>query len=180
MAKRSRLFNVVIFYILIAVMSVTICGCYGNRDDKVYKINKNDYAVIYDRAVTYAKESFIETHLTQRSAGDQDSYEQYPKTYCILVGNENDYNEIFNEFLDDIDFDKEMIIVYCFSCIYNGCGYKIRNINSAGESMIIVISHIPPSSYSCGGLKYTSAPTYRIIAIKTSVTGLKSVNITED
>ena len=175
MAKRERIFNVFALCGLIAIM---LCGCY-NRDGKVFKFNHgNDYAIIYDRALTYAKESFIETHLTSGpSYNDMQALdENYPKTYCILVDNENDFCEIFDEFPDDIDFDKESLIVYCFSCIYNGNGYKICKINSVGESMSIEISHIPPSKPHG---KYVSAPTYRIIAIKTSVVNLKSASVKE-
>lgn len=160
-------------------VGIMLCGCFDkNGADKVYEINKNDYAIIYDRAITGAKESFIETHLTYGASYEHEQAldKNCPKTYCILVDNENALWEIFDEFPDDVDFDTETVIVYCFTCIYNGSRYKIRKINLDGNSMSMEIAHIPPSNPFA---KYVSAPIYRIVAIKTSITELRSVNIKE-
>ncbi|MBO4262367.1 MAG: hypothetical protein J5903_01120, partial [Clostridia bacterium] len=59
-----------------------------------------------------------------------------------------------------------IIVVYCFSCIYNGNDYEIKSVKEENGELNIEIGHIVPYDPSGEAIGYTSAPIYRVIVLQ--------------
>lgn len=77
-------------------------------------------AQLFDSATDWIKEDFINDNLVGYSENSS-----YPTERVFVVKNQEEYEEIFLESIDDfdVDFDTQMLVVYTFETIYH------RNIN---------------------------------------------------
>lgn len=73
-------------------------------------------AQLFDSATDWIKEEFINDNLVGYSEDDS-----YPAERVFAVKNQEEYDEIFIESIDDfdVDFGTQMLIVYTFETIYH-------------------------------------------------------------
>ena len=73
-------------------------------------------AQLFDSATDWIKEDFINDNIVGYSENGT-----YPTERVFIVKNQEEYDEIFNESIDDfgIDFDTQMLVVYTFETIYH-------------------------------------------------------------
>lgn len=110
----------------IAVVLVCICvfgviGCNQQPqqvEGNVGCVDNNYNAELYDTAGEWINEDFAKNNLV-RTLGDPEN--DYPKSLVFIVDNQEDYNQIFNENAApiNVDFDKQMLVVYTFSTEYH-------------------------------------------------------------
>ena len=77
--------------------------------------NVNYNATFYDNAKEWINEDFINDNLVFLESGS------YPTERIFIVKNQDEYNEIFVEGIDEfsVDFNSQMIVVYTFATIYH-------------------------------------------------------------
>ena len=73
-------------------------------------------AQFFDSATDWIKEDFINDNLVGYSENGT-----YPTERVFVVKNQEEYDEIFIESIDDfdIDFDTQMLVIYTFETIYH-------------------------------------------------------------
>ena len=73
-------------------------------------------AQLFDFTTDWIKEEFINDNLVGYSENSA-----YPTERVFIVKNQEEYDEIFNESIDDfdIDFGTQMLVVYTFETIYH-------------------------------------------------------------
>lgn len=98
-------------------------------------------AVLYDSSVNFINEKFQSQNLIRGSLDNDENKNDYPATRTFIVKNQEDFEKIFvydfSEF--EIDFDKEMLIVYTFLTEYV-LPAKITNMTLNGETLTIEFS----------------------------------------
>ena len=74
-------------------------------------------AQLFDSASAWIKEDFINDNPVVYYSGNS----TYPTERVFVVKNQEEYDEIFNESIDDfdIDFETQMVVVYTFGTIYH-------------------------------------------------------------
>lgn len=128
MAKKSRLLAVVLFFMLLS-------GC---GDVKVPY-----HAVMYgnlNETGQYLKSDFYESNLTYGSYSTvQEDYiqdENIPISLTKIIKTEDAYDRVFKEFPAEVDFEKSMILMYCFTTVSNNT-YDIKHISVVGKNIMI-------------------------------------------
>ena len=133
---------------VLALSAIFLCGCHNTE------INYND--TLYDLVLDYLNDEYLSAHSTHGiyhiAYLENDTR---PDEYIELIDNEEDFILAFNSFPDEIDFDKEMLILYFFS------GDIIVN-TSTGERIF---------SYSIANLTYAENKIEIFFAKKQLVEG---------
>lgn len=111
-----------------------LSGCY-----KLIPYHALMYGNVYENR-HYFNDEFYENNLTEGSWSEkEDSYvsgENYPKERTVIINNENDFNVTFKDFPVDVDFDKSIIVLHCFTTS-SGSKYKIKSIKKDNETIVI-------------------------------------------
>lgn len=114
-------------------------GCGGNK----LPYNAVMYGEIYTNR-TWLQDEFYEANLTSGSwSSVQEEYvssEAYPPTRTRIITNSAEYNEVFKSFPVDVDFEKTMIVMHCFTTASSG-NYEIKNIILDEQSLTINYKH---------------------------------------
>lgn len=109
MKTMKKLLSLVLAVLLMLCVSISLVGC--------KKIDHN--AVIITDGIRYQEEWLKENHVY--GAYDENGEEKYdentPKSRTYLIKNQDELDEVFSEF-PEIDFENEMLIVYCYRTIY--------------------------------------------------------------
>lgn len=97
--------------------------------------------------------------------------ETYPESRTFIVENSEVYNRIFNNDIEnfDVDFNKQMLIVYTFRAINH------RNLKLISVNLQDAILRITFESISKSGIGDTCMPYQRWIVIKLDKIEVKSV-----
>ena len=97
--------------------------------------------------------------------------ETYPESRTFIVENSEVYNRIFNNDIEnfDVDFNKQMLIVYTFMAINH------RNLKLISVNLQDAILRITFESVSKSGIGDTCIPYQRWIVIKLDKIEVKSV-----
>jgi hypothetical protein len=121
-------------------------------------------AVIYDNVGTLANEEFLKDNLTQ-GAYYEDEYldDSYPKSINYVIKNQEKFEKTFVDFPTGIDFEKEMLLVYFFTCASMVRPYEISKINIDSQILKIDIKSVPPKQGAVGD---ATKPKQRCIAVK--------------
>lgn len=114
------------------------------------------HAIIYGNVNEnrrYLNKEFYENNLTEGAySEEQKSYvsgESYPKERTVIIDNEIDFNNTFKEFPLNVDFNKSILILHCFTTS-SSSEYVIKNVEKVDESVII--------NYTRPVKKYKSPP----------------------
>ena len=109
MKKMKKLFATLSAVLLMLCMSISLVGC--------KKIDHN--AVIITDVIRYQEEWLKDNHVygAYDENGEENYDENTPKSRTYLIKNQDEHDEVFSEF-PEIDFENEMLIVYCYRTIY--------------------------------------------------------------
>lgn len=81
---------------------------------------------------SWMNEDFYESHLTNGAFSERlESYvegDEYPEERIVKVTDQAQFDEIFKEFPEEVDFNKSMILMHCVTTA-SGAEYKIKNIS---------------------------------------------------
>ena len=123
MKKMKKLFATLSAVLLMLCMSISLVGC--------KKIDHN--AVIITDGIRYQEEWLKENHVygAYDENGEENYDENTPKSRTYFIKNQDELDEVFSEF-PEIDFENEMLIMYCYRTIYirkQGLWMKVYMLN---------------------------------------------------
>lgn len=109
MKKIKQLLTTLFAVLLMLCVSISLVGC--------KRIDHN--AVIITDGITYQEEWLANNHVygAYGENGEEKYDENTPKSRTYIIKTQTELNEVFSEF-PEIDFEKEMIIVYCYRTVY--------------------------------------------------------------
>ena len=109
MKKIKNLLSLVLAFLLMLCMGISLVGC--------GKIDHN--AIIIADGITYQEEWLDNNHVygAYDENGEENYDENTPKSRTYILKNQDELDEVFSEF-SEIDFEKEMVLVYCYRTIY--------------------------------------------------------------
>ena len=134
--------------VLLCVTSIiALCGCNGNfnnrynavlYDDQLSSVKKwiNNEFLINNRVYGHYKDENGETYL----------FKAQKDPIVHIINAEVQYNSIFTEDAPKIDFDKQTVVLYIFSC-YTPRNYYIKSLTVKGNTLYGEIKY-PTSSKS--------------------------------
>lgn len=131
--------------ILLCVISVTtLCGCFNNRynavlyDDQLSSVKKwmDEDFLVNNRVYGHYKDENGETFL----------FKDQKDPIVHIINTEDQYNSIFKNGAPKINFDKQTVVLYIFSC-HNPRNYYIKSI-SVKENTLYVELKYPSSTKS--------------------------------
>ena len=150
--KRIKKLSLVIL-LLAASLCVIFSGC---NTEIPYN------AVIYDRAITYLKDDYREANMTGFWGNGEG-----PDDIRQVIKTQQEFEEAFESFPEELDFETQMLVLYFFTDIYDGFGCSIKDVNFNEETLNIKILHHQAEPDKDGLVPpCTSAPTHRCLLIK--------------
>lgn len=156
------------------VTGLTIClffalltGCFVNKYN----------ATLYSHAQEWIDETFLTENRVQAyypDENDESGYvydEESPRSRSFIIADEEEYGRIFPKAQCDIDFEKEMVILYIFGDVYPNREYYLKSMEIADNVLTVqtkLEERFPPVGDA-------SAPYQRCFMIKMDKTEIKEV-----
>lgn len=145
--------------ISILFLITVILFSFGCANEAVLPYN----ATIFDKAENFMKEDYLadnNTHYPGATDG-------LPESICKTVESDGEFKNAFASFPEEIDFTKDILVVYFFTDIYYGFGCKLQTVtNDNGEIVINIIHQMAKKEINGARPPSTSAPTQRCLAVK--------------
>ena len=164
MKRIKKLLTVGLAVLLMLCMSISLVGC--------KKIDHN--AVIITDGIRYQEEWLNENHVY--GAYDENGEEKYdentPKSRTYLIKNQDELDEVFSEF-PEIDFENEMLIVYCYRTIYIR-KQVLEKVVLDGTILNVEFNVVKGKM----GHADASAPSRRMLVLKLDKLDITEVNVT--
>lgn len=148
MTKRKAL-----LFVIALIICLCLTGCSGNKYN----------AVLYETAIGFMQEDYIAANMTRNSLIPESK--DAPITITHLISTKDQFDIAFKEFPVEVDFDKEILIVYFFTGYSSYFSYEgerivshtIKKLNVEKEEISITIKekllvHSPtgmPPTHSC-------------------------------
>ena len=160
----KKLLTIGLACLLMLCMSVSLVGC--------GKIDHN--AIIIADGITYQEEWLDNNHVygAYDEKGEENYDENTPKSRTYLIKNQDELDEVFSEF-PEIDFENEMLIVYCYRTIYirkQVLEKVVLDRNVLNVEFNVVKGKI--------GHADASAPSRRMLVVKLDKLDIAEVNVT--
>lgn len=139
-----RITKIMAFVLLLIMTMSFFTGCFVNKynavlyDDQLSSVKKwiNNEFLINNRVYGHYKDENGETYL----------FKAQKDPIVHIINEEVQYNSIFTEDAPKIDFDKQTVVLYIFSC-YNPRNYYIKSLTVKGNTLYGEIKY-PTSSKS--------------------------------
>lgn len=164
MKKMKKLFATLSAVLLMLCMSISLVGC--------KKIDHN--AVIITDGIRYQEEWLKENHVygAYDENGEENYDENTPKSRTYLIKNQDELDEVFSEF-PEIDFEKEMILVYCYRTVYIR-KQVLEKVALDGNALNVEFNIVKGKI----GHADASAPSRRMLVLKLDKLDITKVNVT--
>ena len=109
------------------VIAVSICGC-GNNSAAKYN------AVMYSDTIRWFNEDFLKENMTFGASfnGEYFGDKSLPKSRTFVIKEQSEFNGIFTEFPPEVNFEKEMLLIYIFT-IDAVLSYNIMSVKLDGS-----------------------------------------------
>ena len=140
--------------------------------------NNKYNAVLYDNAAEWIHEEFLQENLTkgakplESDVPDDDA--DLPDFKTHIVTDIEKFNAIFKDFTPEVDFEKEMLIVYICTNIYMGSNYKLSSINLSDSILMVKVKRQTTGKVAHAA----SSPQQRCFVIKMDKNNIVTVNFT--
>ena len=131
------------------------------------RANLNDVqgAKLFDKAERYATEQFLLENTTHQPFANDEK----PESICKIIDTEEEYELAFSSFPEEVDFSKDVLIVYLFTDIYYGFDCKLQKVTENGGEITIDVLHEMAPRDIFGVAPYsTSSPIQRCLVVKLS------------
>lgn len=120
---------------VLIIMSLGLAGC----GEEKLPFNAVMYGDIYENR-TWLKDDFYEANLTYGAYSSAiEEYvkdEAYPSLRTKIIVSNDEYELVFNEFPVEVDFEKTMIVMHCFTTASSG-KYEIESISVDEQTLNI-------------------------------------------
>ena len=162
----KNFFKRILTLIMTAFLCMGLVGC--------GRIEHNAKIITVDRLSYHAE--WLENNPVY-GAYSEDGKENYnsdtPKNRTYLIQTQGQLNEIFVDF-PEIDFEKEMVLVYCYRTVYTQRKQILENVTLDGKVLNVSFN------VERGKLGYAdaSAPHRRILVVKLDKLEITEVKIT--
>ena len=128
-------------WLLLLFMSVMLfSGCQNAK----WPYHAVMYGNVYENR-TWLKDDFYESNLTYGSfstaAEDYIQDENFPSSRTKILKTADECETVFREIPADVDFEKSMIVMYCFTTP-SGSSYEIENISLNEKTLSVQYSAI--------------------------------------
>ena len=150
--------------LLMLCMSISLVGC--------KKIDHN--AFIISEGLNYQEEWLENNHVygAYGENGEENYDENTPKSRTYLIKNQDELDEVFSEF-PEIDFENEMLIVYCYRTIYIR-KQVLEKVVLDGTILNVEFNVVKGKM----GHADASAPSIRMLVLKLDKLDITDANIT--
>ena len=124
----SKIVLFIVVTLLMFLLCIALVGCQPNG-----AVNYQQYSNKYNARVvkmnSSLKQSFLDSNRINYVFvdGEQIIEEGLPQTRTFVIKTDEEFNEIFSEDKDDIDFSKEILIIYVFADVHQN-PYVVKNI----------------------------------------------------
>ena len=164
MKKIKKIFTIGLAVLLMLCMSVSLIGC--------GKIDHN--AIIIADGITYQEEWLDNNHVygAYGENGEENYDENTPKSRTYIIKTLTELNEVFSEF-PEIDFENEMLIVYCYRTIYIR-KQVLEKVALDGNVLNVEFNVVKGKI----GHADASAPSRRMLVVKLDKLDITEVNVT--
>ena len=164
MKKIKKIFTIGLAVLLMLCMSVSLVGC--------GKIDHN--AIIIADGITYQEEWLDNNHVygAYGENGEENYDENTPKSRTYIIKTLTELNEVFSEF-PEIDFENEMLIVYCYRTIYIR-KQVLEKVALDGNVLNVEFNVVKGKI----GHADASAPSRRMLVVKLDKLDITEVNVT--
>ena len=95
-----------------------------------------------------------------------------PAAVIKKITAKSDFDLVFVDFPEEVDFEKNMVVTYSFSDFFFSCPYELSDVRIENNSVKIEINRLTVS-----GIGNMTAPTYHLFAIITKDFGLDAINV---
>ncbi len=146
----------IITVLLTIIMVFAVAVCFGGCSIKYN-------AVLYDRAEEWITEDCAYKYATRYAKTPQGGSfdDSYPKEINLFVTSKEQLVEMFAGFPDEIDFEKQTVAVYFYTCNYMGRSAKLKSVKSDGYSLLVKVKLIKPNLFG----KDASQPMQRCFVV---------------
>ena len=161
---------------VVLVMALGIfCACDKDEDD--IKFDNKYNAVLYESMVDCLNESYLLANSTYGLSGDgYVENDTRPHTRTNIIRNKKEFNAAFKEFPTNVDFNKEMIIVYFFTI--TNIWYKCELENVIYEDGHLQIDILGKSTVN-DMMPRNVAPQQECFVIKIAKLNVSSIDVRE-
>lgn len=161
--------------LVLFLIPILICGMFTACTPNANEDNGLNNATFYDRVEKYAYETYLQENKTQYPFDGSD----LPYDRVNVIRTQEELDKAILEGHIDIDFDKEIVILYFFTDYNAGFGCRLQSIKIKDNQLNIVIFH-NLADKNAQGLRppSSSRPTQRCVAIKTSLIDFDNVYVT--
>ena len=140
---------------LLATGLIVLSAC---NDEGAKDMTAELNAEFYDWATGYMDEGYLLSQPSTEYLGDE--------TTIVVTGSEM-FSEIFKEFPQEVDFSREILVVYLFNDIYNGFECRLTGITLQDGVLVVSVLHtLSPKTQDGLRPPSTSQPTQRAAVIK--------------
>lgn len=164
MKKIKKLLTIGLAVLLMLCVSISLVGC--------KKIDHN--AVIISEGLNYQEEWLDNNHVygAYGENGEENYDENTPKSRTYIIKTRTELNEVCSEF-PEIDFEKEMVLVYCYRTIYIR-KQVLEKVVLDGTILNVEFNVVKGKM----GHADASAPSRRMLVLKLDKLDITEVNIT--
>lgn len=121
MARRST--SIVLLIVALLVLFAACC-----KQNNTF--NATMYGSVYENN-SHLKTSFLEAHLTKgswSSAREEYVDDGFPEFQTVKICNQEQFEDAFNDFSEDVDFEERMILMHGFTTA-SGASYELKRIS---------------------------------------------------
>ena len=164
MKKIKKILTIGLAVLLMLCVSISLVGC--------KKMDHN--AVIITDGIRYQEEWLKENHVygAYDENGEENYDENTPKSRTYLIKNQDELDEVFSDF-PEIDFEKEMLIVYCYRTVY-GRKQVLEKVALDGNALNVEFNIVKGKI----GRADASAPSRRMLVLKLDKLDITKANVT--
>ncbi len=134
----KKFITVLLTMIMIFAVAVCLGGC---------SIKYN--AVFYDRAEKWITEDCAYKCATRYAKTPQGGSfdDSYPKEINLFVTSKEQLDEMFDGFPEEIDFEKQTVAVYFYTCNYMGRSAKLKSVKIKDKTLNIKVRLVKPKPF---------------------------------
>ena len=158
---------------LIRLCGIVIClsllfpfgGCGGDKYNAVLYDNVNEWM---NKEFLKENKTYGACYLNENYNENEDDWNEQilidktsPQSRAFVTKEKEEFDKIFSSFPIEVNFEKEIILIYIFTTVYLSRPYKLNSINV--QNQVVIIEY---EMEKANGTTDTSMPGQRCFAVK--------------
>ena len=181
--KKLRFAGIAVVLVIMAGSMLSLGGCVKKDvvdEESGFTIDPSVskyHAVTYDRAISWLNDDFREENIT-KMATMQDNPDPAPYDITLVIKEQSAFDNAFAEFSVEVDFEREMLVLYFFTDFNYSRPIYVTNVQLSGRLLDITLTHLmAPLGPNGKPPKDASKPTHRCIVVQMDRVDVAVVNI---